>query len=821
MFRFVSYQRRKSTWGLGRRPFLASLGLVLLLPAAITSCHGPESSIPTGVVDGQLLKDLFAGVRTGGRTFPPEIEVLLSGNSSGTHKGPNWPTLTYLLGEAHRLRGETGQARDTFQELASWAVSDHPNGPYNDTWGGSGLAIVGLWRWLQILDEQVPIDPVQVDRVLEVASKLQETRLYWGMVKPGLLAALPLLEEDVTKRLAHIAWKNKRPEAVALFLDFLTINSSHELDLTDQEILAEILRQELVNPERLELFRARRLLGLVKTQEQQKRAADMLKQLWDNAQWPADVRAEAGYEWANYNRRQQDRQELVEVLTEVLELAGDQSLAEKALYRRGLVHNRGLREEDTKFFRADMLELLRRFPGDRLGDDALFQLASEYLFDADLDNALSNYKKLRSLPGPHDHQDSAYYMPALGLIGRGRDSDLDLAEQLLDEYLKRYPDGVFWLRCLFWQGRIAEKRGENRARAIFQQVIEEAPYDYYAVRARMHLEDGIDAISKDLPSSNSQTQLELVAAFRKSRVDTQLVHRSPYHDRLRVAQGTGLYQQLLEVDRGLTQRLDDISLEQLDSDGLTPAAVLLLSFRQDALAAKDYAHSPDNWLRLAGLLGHQIQDWPVAIEMTSVRGNVPRQRITDLHKDPRYVASIYPAPSDLKTLALEQPLASAAWPIDGTGALSQCLMYAVIRHESRFYPGAISPVGALGLFQFMPYVFRSLDQRWDLLKNSGAQSDIEYLLEPGKSIQLWARWVNAEIGFQQRNGFALALMKHQAGSGNVQRWHQYWEKLGSEDDIEYRIETARFNETRNFVRRTLQDISVVEAAGFFEDRPGR
>ena len=69
--------------------------------------------------------------------------------------------------------------------------------------------------------------------------------------------------------------------------------------------------------------------------------------------------------------------------------------------------------------------------------------------------------------------------------------------------------------------------------------------------------------------------------------------------------------------------------------------------------------------------------------------------------------------------------------------------------------------------------------------------------------------------------FALALMKHQAGSGNVQRWHQYWEKLGSEDDIEYRIETARFNETRNFVRRTLQDIAVVEAAGFFEDRPGR
>jgi tetratricopeptide (TPR) repeat protein len=542
----------------------------------------------SGGVDGQLLTDLFARVRTGARTFPPEIEELLSGSRSLPQKDPNWPTLTYLLGEAHRLRGETEHARDAFQELASWGASDHPNGPYNDTWGGSGLAIVGLWRWLQILDEHGPVDPVQVDRVLEVASQLQETRLYWGMVQTGLLAALPGLEEDVARRLAHVAWNNKRPEAVSLFLDFLTIDSSHQLDPMDQKIQSEILRRELVDPERLQLFRARRLLGLVKTREQQERAAEMLTQLWDNRQWPADVRAEAGYEWANYYRRQRDRQQLVEVLTEVLELAGDQSVAEKALYRRGLVHNRGRREQDTEFFRADMLELLRRFPAGQLGDDALFQLASAYLFDADLDNALSNYKKLQSLAVPHDYQDSAYYLPALGLIGRGRESDLDLAKQLLDEYLKHYPDGVFRLRCLFWQGRIAEKRDHSeRARDLFQQVIEEAPYDYYAVRARMHLEEGIGAIGKDLPDFNSQTQRDLAAAYQESRVDTQLVRSSPYHDRLQVAQGTGLYRQLLEVERSLNQRLDDIPLQQLDSDGLTPAAALLLAFRQDALAAKD------------------------------------------------------------------------------------------------------------------------------------------------------------------------------------------------------------------------------------------
>ena len=348
-------------------------------------------------------------------------------------------------------------------------------------------------------------------------------------------------------------------------------------------------------------------------------------------------------------------------------------------------------------------------------------------------------------------------------------------------------------------------------------MIDEAPYDFYAIRARMHLEEGIDAISKDLPDFDSETRQELAAAYRKSRVDTQLLPGSPYHDRLRVAQVAGLYQQLLEVERSLTRRLDGVSLQDLDSDGLIPSVVLLLAIRQDALAAKDSDPAADNWLRLAGLLGHEVQDWPVAIEMTWVRGNPPRQRIAELQRDPRYVRTLYPDPAHLKTLSLGQPLASAAWPIDGSRSLSQSLMYAVMRHESRFYPGAISQEGALGLFQFMPWVFKRLDERWNLLQSSGERSDVEYLLAPEKNVRLWARWVRAEIGFQKRNDFAMALMKHQAGSRYVRSWNSYWKKLGSADDIEYRIDTARFRVTRNFVRRTLRDISIVEAAGFFEN----
>ena len=855
MSRFVSRQRYPFTWWAHRqRPFLVSLGLVLLLSAVITSCLSRESSPPSTdveAVDGQLLYDLFTGVhgaQTDVHLFSAEFEALLSENRSVAQTDPNWPTLTYLLGEAHRLRGETKHARDTFRELASWGASDHPNGPYKDTWGGSGLVIVGLWRWLQILEEDGPSDSSEVGQVLEVASQLQETRLYSGMVQSRLLAALPQLEEDVAKRLAYVAWQNKRPEAVSLFLDFLAINSHPELgDPLDQKIKAEILRQEMVDPERLELFRARRLLGLVKDQEQRERVAEMLKKLWDNRQNPADVRAEAGYEWANFNRGQSDRQELVEVLTAVLKLVEDQSTAEKALYRRGMVHNRGwqdqdaklcrdqdaklCRDQDAKLFRDDMLELGRRFPAGRLSDDALFQLANAYFFNADMDKALPYYEDLRNLPGSHDYEDSAYYLPALGLIGRGRESDLDRAEQLLAEYLGRYPDGVFRLRCLFWQGRIAEKKDDTgKARSLFRQVIEEAPYDYYAVRAQMHLEEGVEAIGEDLTDFQSQTRLDLANAYRNSRVDTQLAHDSPYHARLQTAQRSGLYRRLLDVERSHTQRLDNIPLQQLDSKSLIPAIALLLAFRQDALAAKDSYLTADNWLRLAGLLGHEIQDWPVAIEMTSVSSSTLRQRLTtDLQKDSRYLATVYPDPAKLKTFSLEQLLARESWPIEESNSLSQSLMYAVMRHESRFYPEAISEKGAMGLFQFMLRTFRRLKKEskkeWESLKNESRdvqwRAAFEYLREPANSINLWARWVTKELKVKQRRDLAIGLMKHQGGSGNVARWHCYWKKVRSEDDIEYKIETVGYNATRNFVRGTLRDIAIVEAAGFFEGRTGR
>ncbi|MGH8487497.1 MAG: tetratricopeptide repeat protein, partial [Gammaproteobacteria bacterium] len=173
---------------------------------------------------------------------------------------------------------------------------------------------------------------------------------------------------------------------------------------------------------------------------------------------------------------------------------------------------------------------------------------------------------------------------------------------------------MFRQRATFWRGRIAEQRNDGeQARDFFRQVIEQDPYTYYGIRARMHLNDGKAASRTDLPLPGSKTRTELRDAWQQSSVDKDLTAKSPYADRLREAVTVGLYGQLLGIENTFNRRLDSVPLSELDADKRLPAVGLLLALRQDALAAKDKEPSAENDLKLTGVLGHKIGDWPLAI----------------------------------------------------------------------------------------------------------------------------------------------------------------------------------------------------------------
>lgn len=326
----------------------------------------------------------------------------------------------------------------------------------------------------------------------------------------------------------------------------------------------------------------------------------------------------------------------------------------------------------------------------------------------------------------------------------------------------------------------------------------------------MHLNEGEAASRSDLPAPGSKTRTELQNAWRQSTIDTALTGKSPYHDRLREAVGLGLYAQLLGLEKTFSKRLDNVPLSELDADNRLPAVGLLLALRQDALAAKDKEPSAENLLKLSGVLGHKVGDWPLAIEMTIDASEEARRLLSQLHKDPHYLATVYP-------VIYGDLLKDASWSIGGSPDLSRSLMYAVMRNESKFNTRAISSVGALGLFQFTPETFERLNGKWHLLEQGGPSSITDYLLDPSHNIRLWARWAKDDLKIPQRGEVDIGLMEHQAGIDNVNRWRPYWDAVCAVGDLECRIETARFSVTRTFTRHVLADLAIVDSAGLFAD----
>jgi len=812
---------------------LASL-LALALTQSCGNRAARESADDYEIYDsGNLvvdLYDLYESLGSGQSRMDADAERLLSEILDVSNSDPNWPTLAFLAGEVELRRGNIGNAERSFRQLATWGSSTEPNTDESDSWGGSGLAVIGLWRWLEILEGDEAALADRASEAIEVALKLKSTRFYRGMLDSGLLPGLPQLEEDLTRMLAHLAWKSEHPKRRTLFLEGLSTYTTHRLSPEDQAIVDELISEGLLDPKQLQLFRAKRLLALVLTRPEEDIAIELLRSIWDDTSLGANARSEAGYLWCYYMRRRGDRREIIQILSEVIQLANDDQIAEMALYRRAMTQN------SQSLFEQDMEQLISDYTDGFLTDDALYQLATRSLFRGDLEDAITSYSQLQDLPVPHDYEDSAYILPAIGLIGRYDTSNADpdtaalqRAESFLQEYIDTYPNGVFRLRALFWQGRVSEAlQDAARARDRFEQVFQEAPYSYFGIRAQLHLEHGREAERMVLPDPGSDTAAHIRDSYRPDLVPTRLSRGSAYHQRLQAAGASGLYQRVLEesssVEASFRRRLDGIPLEDLDSRRLIVPIGLLLSLREDVGAARDSEAVAENWLQLAGFAGHEVGDWPLAIEATSVVGDrLPwRNRITtELQTDPSYLATAYPALAELQALDLDQALIDHAWDVDGSTELSRSLMYAVIRNESRFYAGAISPVGAVGLFQFMPHVFRNLKRSLNLASQVGTQSDFDFLSVPRNNISVWSKWVAAEeFGFDERGGFAMGLMKHHGGSGNLRNWNRTWNTIrpgGREADIEFRMDTPGFSATRVFVQKVLRDVAVAEASGMFRD----
>lgn len=120
------------------------------------------------------------------------------------------------------------------------------------------------------------------------------------------------------------------------------------------------------------------------------------------------------------------------------------------------------------------------------------------------------------------------------------------------------------------------------------------------------------------------------------------------------------------------------------------------------------------------------------------------------------------------------------------------LVWSIMKAETQYKSDAISPVGAVGLMQFMPYTLEKI------AKLVGNSVKTQELFEPAKSIEYGAAYIkklSLELDYQK----PLIAAAYNGGPHRVKQWLKNLGQL----DYDVFVEHIPFAETRTYTKRVL------------------
>ena len=160
-------------------------------------------------------------------------------------------------------------------------------------------------------------------------------------------------------------------------------------------------------------------------------------------------------------------------------------------------------------------------------------------------------------------------------------------------------------------------------------------------------------------------------------------------------------------------------------------------------------------------------------------------------------------PADFYELVYPRPFVSAVTSAAGGRDIDPAFMFSLMRQESRFNPTARSPVGALGLFQIMPYTATALGPRSGLDHLSSTDFENEtVLLQPPVNAAI-AATLAGDLFALFGGALAPVIASYNAGEERVAVW---WESSrGLSEDLF--VDTIPYSETRRFVREVLANVA--------------
>ena len=134
-------------------------------------------------------------------------------------------------------------------------------------------------------------------------------------------------------------------------------------------------------------------------------------------------------------------------------------------------------------------------------------------------------------------------------------------------------------------------------------------------------------------------------------------------------------------------------------------------------------------------------------------------------------------------------------------------IHGIIRQESNFKFNAISSVGATGFMQIMPDTAKMLCKDLRITYNYyKLKHDIQY------NLRLGSFYIDKLLNYFNGSK-VLTIASYNAGDGNVKKWIKGYGDPRDYDDIDRIldwIESIPFGETRNYVKRVLENIVVYD-----------
>jgi soluble lytic murein transglycosylase len=135
--------------------------------------------------------------------------------------------------------------------------------------------------------------------------------------------------------------------------------------------------------------------------------------------------------------------------------------------------------------------------------------------------------------------------------------------------------------------------------------------------------------------------------------------------------------------------------------------------------------------------------------------------------------------------------------------IDPALALAVIRQESSFDPGAVSPAGARGLMQLMPATAAGVAGDLGI-----AHSQAMLTSDPDHNMRLGTAYLSELLG-DQGGSYVRAIAAYNAGPSRIYRWVElYGDPAAPGADVVDWIEQIPYSETRNYVQRVLEALIV-------------